>query len=50
MKNCVPVRRNKFCEIKISIQKNMINNMEKKTCTVCKIEKHINNFYKKYSE
>ena len=24
--------------------------MENKTCTVCKIEKHINNFYKKYSE
>ena len=24
--------------------------MEKKTCTVCKIEKHISNFYKKYSE
>ena len=24
--------------------------MEEKTCTVCKIEKHINNFYKKYSE
>ena len=24
--------------------------MENKTCTVCIIEKHINNFYKKYSE
>ena len=24
--------------------------MENKTCTVCKIEKQINNFYKKYSE
>ena len=24
--------------------------MDKKTCTVCNIEKHINNFYKKYSE
>ena len=24
--------------------------MESKTCTQCKIEKHINNFYKKYSE
>ena len=24
--------------------------MENKTCTVCKIEKHINNFYKKYTE
>ena len=24
--------------------------MEKKTCTVCKIEKQINNVYKKYSE
>ena len=24
--------------------------MENKICTVCKIEKHINNFYKKYSE
>ena len=24
--------------------------MENKTCTVCNIEKHINNFYKKYSE
>ena len=24
--------------------------MENKTCTVCKIEKLINNFYKKYSE
>ena len=24
--------------------------MENKTCTVCKVEKQINNFYKKYSE
>ena len=24
--------------------------MERKTCTMCNIEKHINNFYKKYSE
>ena len=24
--------------------------MEKTTCTVCKIEKHINKFYKKFSE
>ena len=24
--------------------------MDNKTCTVCNIEKHINNFYKKYSE
>ena len=24
--------------------------MENKICTVCKIEKHINNFYKRYSE
>ena len=24
--------------------------MENKICTVCKIEKYINNFYKKYSE
>ena len=24
--------------------------MDNKTCTVCSIEKHINNFYKKYSE
>ena len=24
--------------------------MENKTCTMCNIEKHINNFYKKYSE
>ena len=24
--------------------------MDKKTCTVCSIEKHINSFYKKYSE
>ena len=24
--------------------------MENRTCTVCNIEKHINNFYKKYSE
>ena len=24
--------------------------MENKFCTVCNIEKHINNFYKKYSE
>ena len=24
--------------------------MENKNCTVCKIEKHINNFYRKYSE
>ena len=24
--------------------------MESKICTQCKIEKHINNFYKKYSE
>ena len=24
--------------------------MENKVCTVCKIEKHINNFYRKYSE
>ena len=24
--------------------------MENKICTVCNIEKHINNFYKKYSE
>ena len=24
--------------------------METKTCSMCKIEKHINNFYKKYSE
>ena len=24
--------------------------MENKICTVCKIEKHINSFYKKYSE
>ena len=24
--------------------------MDNKTCTVCKIEKQINNFYKKYSE
>ena len=24
--------------------------MENKTCTVCKIEKHINNFHRKYSE
>ena len=24
--------------------------MDKKTCTVCNIEKYINNFYKKYSE
>ena len=24
--------------------------MENKICTVCKIEKHINNFYRKYSE
>ena len=24
--------------------------MDTKTCTMCSIEKHINNFYKKYSE
>ena len=24
--------------------------MDKKTCTVCNTEKHINNFYKRYSE
>ena len=24
--------------------------MDNKTCTVCKIEKHINHFYRKYSE
>ena len=24
--------------------------MDKKTCTVCNIEKHINSFYKRYSE
>ena len=24
--------------------------MDNKTCTVCNVEKHINNFYKKYSE
>ena len=24
--------------------------MDNKICTVCKIKKHINNFYKKYSE
>ena len=24
--------------------------METKTCSMCKIEKHINNFYKKFSE
>ena len=24
--------------------------MDNKICTVCNIEKHINNFYKKYSE
>ena len=24
--------------------------METKTCTVCNIEKHINNFYKRFSE
>ena len=24
--------------------------MDPKTCTVCNIEKHINNFYKKHSE
>ena len=24
--------------------------MESKTCTICKIERHINNFYKQYSE
>ena len=24
--------------------------MENKICTMCKIEKHINNFYRKYSE
>ena len=24
--------------------------MDTKTCTLCKIEKHINNFYKNYSE
>ena len=24
--------------------------MDNKTCAVCKIEKHIKNFYKKYSE
>ena len=24
--------------------------MESKTCTICKIEKAINNFYKRYSE
>ena len=24
--------------------------MENKVCTVCKIEKHINNFHRKYSE
>ena len=24
--------------------------MDTKTCTICNIEKHINNFYKKYSE
>ena len=24
--------------------------MENKVCTVCKTEKHINNFYRKYSE
>ena len=24
--------------------------METKTCSMCKIEKHINNFYKNYSE
>ena len=24
--------------------------MDTKKCTICKIEKHINNFYKKYSE
>ena len=24
--------------------------MDPKTCTMCNIEKHINNFYKKYSE
>ena len=28
----------------------MKNKMENKICTVCKIEKQINNFYRKYSE
>ena len=27
-----------------------MNKMENKNCTVCKFEKQINNFYKKYSE
>ena len=27
-----------------------IKQMESKTCTICKIEKDINNFYKRYTE
>ena len=50
MKNRVPFIKNKFIELKISIQKNIKNKRDNKTFTGFKIEKHINNFHKRYSE
>ena len=50
MKNCVPLIRKIFFKLKISFQKNIMNKMDNKTFTACNIEKHMNNYYKKYSE
>ena len=48
--NCVPFIEDEFIEIKIPFQQSIIKQMESKICLMCKIEKDINNFYKKYTE
>ena len=45
MKISVPFIRNKFVDLKLSIQQNIINKKESEISTQCNIEKHINNFY-----
>ena len=49
MKNCVLFMWNKFIELKFLSNKN-IKQRESKICSMCNIEKYINNFYKKNSE
>ena len=36
--------------MKFLFNKNIIEKLDTKTCTMCNIEKHINNFNKNYSE
>ena len=36
--------------MKLLFNRNMIKQMDTKTCTMCNIEKQINNFYIRYSE